>query len=113
MFSAVILRIFVIATTSSRSVTGIAGRDGAGGAPRSPAPRGRTSAGAAACAAAPRDGAGPATLRFSRYDRMSFFVTRLWMPVPSTSPISIACSWAILRTSGEERRRIRSSIDST
>ncbi len=44
---------------------------------------------------------------------MSFFVTRLWIPVPSTSPMSIVCSWAILRTSGEERRLMRSSIDST
>jgi len=41
--------------------------------------------------------------------RMSFFVTRLWMPVPSTSPISIVCSCAILRTSGDERWRMRSS----
>ncbi len=32
---------------------------------------------------------------------MSFLVTRLWMPVPSTSPTSIACSWAILRTRGK------------
>src|SRR2546427_648654 len=30
---------------------------------------------------------------------MSFLVTRLWIPVPSISPISIACSWAILRRS--------------
>src|ERR1700693_1847734 len=44
---------------------------------------------------------------------MSFFVTRLWMPVPSSCVMSTACSEAIFRTSGEERRRIRSSIDST
>jgi len=44
---------------------------------------------------------------------MSFFVTRLWMPVPSTSEISIVCSCAIFRTSGDERWRMRSSIDST
>jgi hypothetical protein len=44
---------------------------------------------------------------------MSFFVTRLWIPVPSSCVMSTACSDAIFRTKGEERRRIRSSMDST
>ena len=72
MFSAVILRIFVIATTSSRSVTGMAGR-GAGGASTGSA---RPTDGASAGTADPRIGA-CATLRFSRYERTSFLVTRL------------------------------------
>jgi hypothetical protein len=83
MLSAVILRIFVIATTSSRSVTGNAGRGISG------AGTGR-GAGAAAGAAAPP----AATLagRFSMKERMSFFVTRLWIPVPSISRMSTAFS---------------------
>ncbi len=44
---------------------------------------------------------------------MSFFVTRLWIPVPSISPICTPCSEAILRTRGDERWRTRSSKDST
>src|SRR3989442_15129084 len=44
---------------------------------------------------------------------MSFLVTRLWIPVPSRPLISTPCSEAILRTSGDDRWRIRSSNDVT
>src|SRR5437870_2213881 len=44
---------------------------------------------------------------------MSFLVTRLWIPVPSRPLISTPCSEAILRTSGDDRWRIRSSNDAT
>ncbi len=63
MFSAVILRILVMATTSSRSVTGIAGRS-AGASAGSARPT--DGAGASAGAVAAREGAAEATLRFSR-----------------------------------------------
>src|SRR5262249_18969585 len=80
-------------------VTGSAGRDGSGAA------TGRGT-GAAAPPAATLAG------RFSMKERMSFLVTRLWIPVPSISRISTPFSCAIFRTSGEERVRTRSSKDS-
>ena len=40
---------------------------------------------------------------------MSFFVTRPEMPVPFSPVISMPCSFAILRTSGEDRVRRRSA----
>src|SRR5450759_1060169 len=42
---------------------------------------------------------------------MSFFVTRPAMPVPSTCAMSTPFSCAIFRTSGEDRVRMRSSIE--
>src|SRR5262245_49832985 len=42
---------------------------------------------------------------------MSFLVTRPAMPVPRICEISTLCSSAILRTRGDERCRIVSSID--
>jgi hypothetical protein len=44
---------------------------------------------------------------------MSCFVTRPAWPVPSTSARSTSCSAAILRTSGVDLRRRRSSADSS
>src|ERR1043166_8494614 len=41
--------------------------------------------------------------------RMSFLVTRPLRPVPSSFEISTLCSWAILRTSGLDLVRRRSS----
>src|SRR3982750_2083651 len=43
---------------------------------------------------------------------MSFLVTRPARPVPGTALMSTWCSAAILRTSGVDFRRSRSSIDS-
>src|SRR5882672_11007039 len=40
---------------------------------------------------------------------MSFLVTRPETPVPVSRAMSTRCSWAILRTTGEERTRRRSS----
>ena len=47
--------------------------------------------------------------RSSMNARMSFFVTRPEMPVPFSCVMSTPCSFAILRTSGDERVRRRSS----
>jgi hypothetical protein len=79
MFSAVIFRIFVIATTSSRSVTATAGR---GGGAASAGAGGAGGASAGRDATVPEDAAtavdaAPATFRFSRNESTSFLVTRL------------------------------------
>src|SRR5262245_65963619 len=42
---------------------------------------------------------------------MSSFVTRPAMPVPRSCEMSTLCSFAILRTSGDDRCLIRSSVD--
>jgi len=41
---------------------------------------------------------------------MSSFVTRPAMPVPRICEMSTLCSLAILRTSGDDRSRIASSV---
>src|SRR5256885_1589883 len=45
----------------------------------------------------------------ARYGRRSFLVTRPAIPLPCMAVISRPCSAAILRTSGDERVRMRSS----
>src|SRR5438046_1772128 len=84
MCSAIFLRIALMGTTVTRSPganTGAAARD-------TPA----------AAAVAPAPGP-PPSIAF----RMSFFVTRPLAPVPAIREMSMSCSWAILRTTGEER----------
>ena len=76
-------------------VTGVAGAAGAG-------------AGVAVAAAGSTFAPAP---RFSTKLRMSCLVTRPPMPVPSISEISMPCSSAIFRTSGDERVRRNSSFE--
>src|SRR5262245_10020663 len=58
-----------------------------------------------------RAGAGPATEARSRYDRMSRFVTRPEIPVPLSAVMSRPRSFAIRRTTGEDRWRRSSAIE--
>ena len=92
MCSAIFLRIAPMGTTVTRSPganTGAGARDAPG-----------------AVAVAPRPGP-PPSITF----RMSFFVTRPLTPVPGIREMSMLCSWAILRTTGDDRTRRSSSTE--
>src|SRR5262245_29073005 len=97
MCSAIFLRIGLMGTTVVRSP---GANTGAGAAAR------RTGAAEAAetgeAARAP-----PPSTTF----KMSVLVTRPLIPVPWIPEMSMLCSWAILRTTGEERTRRRSSTE--
>src|SRR5688500_13848373 len=96
MCSAIFLRITLIASTRSPTC----GFGGGGAAISGAGPGGVGSVGRGGAAAGVPD---------SMKLRMSFLVTRPLMPVPSSLEISTPCSWAILRTSGLDLVRRRSS----
>src|SRR6185503_5512354 len=101
MCSAIFLRITLIGSTRSPTC----GLGGGGAATGSYDGAGATGAGALGAGA----GADPDSMKLS----MSFLVTRPLRPVPSSFEMSTLCSWAILRTSGLDFVRRRSSTDGT
>src|ERR1044071_81352 len=96
MCSAIFLRITLIGSTRSPTC-------GLGGGAETGSYVGAGVTGAAAVEAGA--GAAPDSIKL----RMSFLVTRPLRPVPSSFEISTLCSWAILRTSGLDLVRRRSS----
>src|SRR3989442_1434778 len=98
MWSAVILRIFENGSTRSpgqgSTAGGCTGADGAAAGRRVPGAVGAGAGAGAPCSMNPK---------------MSCLVTRPANPVPGMAEISTRCSAAILRTSGVERLRSRSS----